>query len=375
VQVRHLGRRVRKLLPSKRLIVLVALCLLSAAAAVAAASPARAAAKGAAPYAVTLHLSAMQVTAGTTVTYTGSVQTAAGVRGTGVVTLQKRPATGGRWTAWRKVTIGSGGVYSVAVLMKTADRVWQFRARMPADGGANLAGVSAVQNLSVTVPPAPYVVTLSLSAAQVSPGASVTYSGSVHTAAGVPAAGKVMIQKRLAAGGSWIDWRGVTLAADGSYAVAVPMKTGDRVWEFQACMPADGAANLAAASAVQTLTVTTAEVPPPTAGVLAVARTCLGVPYVWAGASMSGFDCSGLTMYCYAQVGVSLPHGATGQQKLCAPVPLVDVQPGDLVFFGTPGNYYHVGIYAGDGAMIDAPHSGAVVRYDPITGAACAGRP
>jgi hypothetical protein len=360
--------------PPARLIVLIVFCLLSAAAVFADASPVRAAVRGAAPYAVTLHLSATQVAAGATVTYSGSVQTAAGVPATGVVTLQKRPAAGGSWIAWRKATLGAGGTYSVAVLMKTADRAWRFRARMPSDGGANLAGVSAVLTLTVSAPPAPYLVTLGLSAAQVSPGTSVTYSGSVHTAAGVPAAGTVTVQKRPAAGGSWIAWRSVALASDGSYAVAVPMTTADRVWQFQACMPADGAANLAGLSAVQTLTVTSADLPD-TPDVLAVAQTCLGVPYVWAGASMSGFDCSGLTMYCYARVGISLPHGATGQQTLCTPVPLAAVQPGDLVFFGTPGNYYHVGIYAGVGSMIDAPHSGAVVRYDPITGAACAGRP
>jgi cell wall-associated NlpC family hydrolase len=255
--------------------------------------------------------------------------------------------------------------------MTSADRVWQFRARMPADGGANLAGVSPARTLAVTVPAAPYAVTLDLSATQVAAGATVTYSGSVRTAAGAPAAGTVTVQKRLAEGGAWGAWRKVALGSGGSYAVTVAMTSADRVWQFRARMPADGGANLAGVSPVRSLTVAAAAV----SDVVAIAQRYLGVPYLWGGASPSGFDCSGLVMYCYAQVGVTLPHGATWQQQACTPVPLDAVQPGDLVFFGTPGAYYHVGIYVGGGRMIDAPHSGAVVRYDPITGAACAGRP
>jgi cell wall-associated NlpC family hydrolase len=219
--------------------------------------------------------------------------------------------------------------------------------------------------------PARYTVTLSLSAAQVTAGATVMYSGGVRTAAGAAAAGTVTIQRRPASGGAWSAWRKVALKPDGSYSIAVAMTTADRAWQLRARMPAGGGANLAGVSSVRTLTVTAAAV----VDVVEIAQRCLGVPYVWGGASPTGFDCSGLVMYCYAQVGVSLPHGATWQQQACTPVPLDAIQPGDLVFFGSPGAYGHVGIYVGGGTMIDAPHTGAVVRYDPITGAACAGRP
>ena len=110
------------------------------------------------------------------------------------------------------------------------------------------------------------------------------------------------------------------------------------------------------------------------ASVVAIAQRYLGVPYVWAGASPSGFDCSGLTMYCYAQVGVSLSHGATDQQHASTPVSLSNLRPGDLVFFGSPSFSHHVGIYVGGGQMIDAPYTGAVVRYDSISGAWTGGR-
>jgi peptidoglycan DL-endopeptidase CwlO len=108
--------------------------------------------------------------------------------------------------------------------------------------------------------------------------------------------------------------------------------------------------------------------------VVAIAQRYLGVPYVWGGASPSGFDCSGLAMYCYAQIGISLSHGATDQQHASTPVPLSALQPGDLVFFGSASYSHHVGIYVGGGSMIDAPHTGAVVRYDSISGAWIGGR-
>jgi peptidoglycan DL-endopeptidase CwlO len=104
-------------------------------------------------------------------------------------------------------------------------------------------------------------------------------------------------------------------------------------------------------------------------GVVAIAQKYLGVPYVWGGASPSGFDCSGLVMYCYAQLGVSLPHNAAMQYADCTPVAQSAAQPGDLVFFGySAGGIHHVGIYVGGGSMIDAPYTGVDVRYDAAFG-------
>ena len=106
-------------------------------------------------------------------------------------------------------------------------------------------------------------------------------------------------------------------------------------------------------------------------GVIAVAQSYLGVPYVYGGSSPSGFDCSGFTMYCYGQLGIGLPHNAAAQQASVAAVSAP--QPGDLVFFGYPA--YHVGLYIGGGSMIHAPHTGAVVSYGSTAGASGYGRP
>ena len=107
---------------------------------------------------------------------------------------------------------------------------------------------------------------------------------------------------------------------------------------------------------------------------IAFAREQLGVPYAYGGASRLGFDCSGLTMYVYQHLGISLPHGATAQAGLGQAVSLHQLQLGDLVFWGGGGYYSHVAIYAGHGRIIAAPHSGEVVQYQPLSGASAARR-
>jgi cell wall-associated NlpC family hydrolase len=97
--------------------------------------------------------------------------------------------------------------------------------------------------------------------------------------------------------------------------------------------------------------------------VIALAMQHLGTPYVWGGSSPSGFDCSGLTSYVYAQIGISLPHHAASQYGYGTPVSREDLQPADLVFFNGLG---HMGMYIGGGQFIHAPHTGDVVKISSI---------
>jgi cell wall-associated NlpC family hydrolase len=99
-----------------------------------------------------------------------------------------------------------------------------------------------------------------------------------------------------------------------------------------------------------------------------IALAQLGTPYVWGGESKAGFDCSGLVQFSYAKAGLTLPRTAQEQYDSTPHLTAgTELELGDLVFFGAgPKAVDHVGIALGDGRMVDAPHTGADVRYDII---------
>lgn len=113
---------------------------------------------------------------------------------------------------------------------------------------------------------------------------------------------------------------------------------------------------------------------PAAATAIAFAARQLGLPYVWGGNGPAkgdaGYDCSGLAAAAYASAGISIPRTATEQYRHGVSVPLSSLKPGDLVFYGNDQFAHHVGIYIGatngSGIILDAPKSGAVVRFDPL---------
>lgn len=94
------------------------------------------------------------------------------------------------------------------------------------------------------------------------------------------------------------------------------------------------------------------------------AKAQLGKPYLWAADGPESFDCSGLTMYAWAKAGVSLPHSSRAQYASLPHVSIDNLAPGDLVFYGNP--IHHVGMFIGEGQMVNAPQTGQNVRINSI---------
>ncbi|MEY2402986.1 MAG: peptidoglycan DL-endopeptidase CwlO, partial [Acidimicrobiaceae bacterium] len=97
---------------------------------------------------------------------------------------------------------------------------------------------------------------------------------------------------------------------------------------------------------------------------IAEAKRHLGAPYQWGAAGPDSYDCSGLTMVAWRAGGVSLPHYSGAQYSSTTHIPMSEIQPGDLIFYESPGS--HVALYIGGGQIIHAPHPGGVVEYNSL---------
>jgi peptidoglycan DL-endopeptidase CwlO len=156
-------------------------------------------------------------------------------------------------------------------------------------------------------------------------------------------------------------------AADSAAAAAAQAKPSPTANTTPAAPPAT-TTTTSVTTAATTAPTTTPTVVPVSGGhpeAASIALKYLGIPYQWGGASPgTGFDCSGLVMYVFAQLGVQLPHFAAGQYGYGSPVSRDQLQPGDLVFFD---GLSHVGIYIGNGEMVHAPQTGDVVKITAIS--------
>ena len=109
---------------------------------------------------------------------------------------------------------------------------------------------------------------------------------------------------------------------------------------------------------------------PPDSGaaIAALAVSLVGAPYQFGGADAAGFDCSGLAFYVHERFGFTIPRTAREQQRAARPVPLGELEPGDLVFFHIHKRRVdHVGIYAGAGRFVHAPRAGGAVAYGDLS--------
>ncbi len=135
--------------------------------------------------------------------------------------------------------------------------------------------------------------------------------------------------------------------------------------ELARILAAENAAGLRNAPSIAQSTIKFAGDPAPGASTaVAAAAAQIGKPYQWGASGPNSFDCSGLTMYAWAAAGVHMDHYTGSQYSSFPRVPLDQLAPGDLVFFGS--DIHHVGIYEGGGVMIHAPHTGDVVKRTSI---------
>ena len=181
--------------------------------------------------------------------------------------------------------------------------------------------------------------------------------------AGVPSA-RVTLQRAVR--GSWTSIADLTTGQDGLTHTELVFPSTSNVRAVfggaaQRLPSASLAAQVPVAPAASPVRVTVGQ------RAVAEAARLQGLPYVYGAAGPGSFDCSGLTMYVFARLGRSLPHNAAAQVAVTMPVAAGAKQAGDLLFFDNGGGIGHVGIYAGNGMMWHAPHSGDVVRLSPIT--------
>ncbi|WP_163548342.1 C40 family peptidase [Candidatus Frankia nodulisporulans] len=160
----------------------------------------------------------------------------------------------------------------------------------------------------------------------------------------------------------------VTAIFDGTDALQSAHSSNDAT--LQVAQPAPAAAASRARGAIIDNVSVDVDVPLPANSIgekaVYLASLQAGKPYVYGADGPSSFDCSGLVQYVYRQLGKTLPRTTDAQFAATTRISMYNKQPGDLIFLGTPGNIYHVGIYAGNGKMWVAPHTGNVVKLQSI---------
>ena len=224
------------------------------------------------------------------------------------------------------------------------------------------AGQTSVKASAVLAASGGLVATFALPAQAATPQATSSGTTATTTAAATPAAA-VALAPAVVAPETVAPTKVETVGVVGVKAVAKPKpkpKPKPRPVAVQEAVADRTSSSSASRSSVRPTS--SGSVRQSSSEVVNIARSLLGIPYVYGGTSPSGFDCSGFTQYVFGKAGISLPRTASAQQAAATPVS--DPKPGDLVFFGSPA--WHVGIYTGNGMMIDSPRSGKSTSERPI---------
>jgi cell wall-associated NlpC family hydrolase len=297
-----------------------------------------------------------------------------------------------------KVFVALGGALGSAVMVAVLAVAAAF-GQVPGIGSSPTASVSATASASASAAPSaglgpevpPAWVTLDRQAAATCPDlpwSVLAAIGTVESYSGQSNAAGVWSGANSAGAEGPMQFEPATFAVyatvgPGGASPASPYDPIDAVYTAAAMLCADGGASPATLRAAvlgynhsvpyadTVLTLAVAFGDDPVADAVAVAAlefaaAQLNTPYLWGGTGTGGFDCSGLVQAAYRSAGVALPRVAQDQYDAGPAVPGGSpVEPGDLLFFGTgPSGVDHVGLYVGDGEMIDAPHAGALVRFD-----------
>lgn len=185
------------------------------------------------------------------------------------------------------------------------------------------------------------------------------------TSTAPPSSGAVATVVRRTA---WLrtDTSAATKVLEVSYGSVLPVVSGGATWA-RVRTPLGAVRRVAAAAVVVHARGTTA-LPRTGADLVRSAQAFSGLPYLWGGLSGFGLDCSGLTWVDYRVHGRVIPRDALPQSRRGRPVARSALRPGDLIFYATNGLVHHVTMYAGRGRMVEAPHTGAVVRTVPVRG-------
>ncbi|MDV7758755.1 C40 family peptidase [Liquorilactobacillus mali] len=224
-------------------------------------------------------------------------------------------------------------------------------------GSAILPGQTLTIN-DPTKTPSTTATTAANESSDSSASAATTAASSSTTAATSTAATTAASSSTTAAASSTTA---TTASAANSSAATVASSSSVAATPSVSSSTASAAATTTASSTASSTASTSAAVSTSSVVSYATYLASLKIPYVYGGTSLSGFDCSGFVQYVYAHFGVSLPRTSEAQSTIGTAVPVSQAKAGDLIFWGSQGSSWHVGIYIGGSSYVAAPSSGQTV--------------